>query len=44
MSNIDYVYITINREQKNLGLFDNIEDAINARKLAEIEHYGYNRP
>lgn len=33
-------YIRFNRKQKYLGLYDNLEDAIEARKLAEIQ-YGY---
>lgn len=34
--------IGFNKEVKILGLFDAIEDAIEARKAAEIEFYGYN--
>lgn len=37
-------YITINRKQKNLGLFENLSDAIAARVDAELKYYGYTRP
>lgn len=33
-------YITINGRLKNIGRFDNIEDAIKARKEAEEKYYG----
>lgn len=33
-------YITINQKQKSLGSFDNKQDAINARKLAEEKYFG----
>ena len=33
-------YIKINGKQIHLGLFDDIEDAANARHLAEKEYYG----
>ena len=37
-------YITLNGKQTYLGYFDNIEDAIHARKEAEEKHYkGYIR-
>lgn len=37
-------YITKDGKQKNLGLYNNIEDAIQVRIAAEIEIYGYTRP
>lgn len=37
-------YITVNRKQIHLGVFENYEDAVKAREVAEIEYYGYNRP
>lgn len=37
-------YITVNRKQINLGLFETFEEACRAREQAEIEYYGYNRP
>jgi hypothetical protein len=36
--------ITINRRKKNLGYFDDIEDAIKARKDAEIKYFGVYSP
>lgn len=33
--------INIARKQKHLGLFDALEDAIAARKQAELQHYEY---
>jgi len=39
-----FAYITVNRKQINLGLYDVFEDAVKARKIAEIEYYGYGRP
>jgi dUTP pyrophosphatase len=33
-------YITLNKRKKNLGHFDNIEDAIKAREKAEIIYFG----
>jgi hypothetical protein len=33
-------YISINRKQKKLGRFYDFEDAVNARKKAEINFYG----
>ncbi len=33
-------YITVNKRQKSLGLFDSFDEACAARKLAEQEHYG----
>lgn len=37
-------YITVNKNLIHLGLFENIEDAISARKSAELMYYGYGRP
>lgn len=37
-------YITKDRKQIYLGLFETLEEAIEARKIAEIEVYGYGRP
>ena len=37
-------YITVDRKQINLGVFDEFEDAVTARESAEIEYYGYHRP
>jgi len=37
-------YITVDRKQINLGIYSNIEDAIEARKAGELKYYGYNRP
>ena len=36
-------YITFKGRQISLGVFSNIEEAIERRKMAEIEYYGYNR-
>ncbi len=36
-----FVSISINNKLKNLGRFRNIEDAINARKVAEENHFGF---
>ena len=33
-------YITLHRKQISLGLFEDIKDAINARKDAEIKYFG----
>lgn len=35
------VSISINRKRKSLGSFDKFEDAVNARKKAEVENYYY---
>jgi hypothetical protein len=32
-------YITYNRKRKHLGLFSNLEDAVNARKVAELKYW-----
>lgn len=37
-------YITKDRKQIYLGLFETLDEAIEARKIAEIEVYGYERP
>ena len=37
-------YITVNRKQINLGLYEHFEDAVAARVAAELEVYGYTRP
>lgn len=37
-------YITINRKQKHLGLFDTFEEALTERLKIELETWGYNRP
>lgn len=37
-------YITVDGKQINLGIYSNIEDAIDARKAGELKYYGYNRP
>lgn len=37
-------YITVNRKQINLGLYEHFEDAVSARVAAELEIYGYTRP
>lgn len=37
-------YITVNRKQINLGLYEHFEDAVAARVEAELEIYGYTRP
>jgi hypothetical protein len=35
-----YAMITKNKKQKYLGTFDTIEDAVTARKAAELKYYG----
>lgn len=37
-------YITVNRKQISLGVFDSFQEAVTARESAEIQYYGYNRP
>jgi hypothetical protein len=37
-------YITVNKRQISLGCYDAFELAVDARKAAELEHYGYYRP
>ena len=37
-------YITKDRKQVGLGVFDTFEEAVKAREEAELEIYGYNRP
>lgn len=37
-------YITVDRKQINLGVFETFDEAVEAREKAEIELYGYNRP
>ena len=39
-----FAYITVNGKQISLGLHDIFEDAVTARKNAELEYYGYGRP
>lgn len=39
-----FAYITVNGKQINLGLYQLFEDAVAARKTAELEYYGYGRP
>jgi hypothetical protein len=36
-----FVSISINNKLKNIGRFEKIEDAINARKIAEENHFGF---
>lgn len=36
-------YITVNKKQISLGLFNNIDDAIQVRKKAELQFYGKNK-
>ena len=35
-----FAQIMVNNKTKNLGRFDNIEDAIKARKEAELKYFG----
>ena len=39
-----FAYITVDRKQIGLGFYELFEDAVLARKLAEIKYYGYERP
>lgn len=39
-----FAYITVNRKQINLGFYELFDDAVQARKEAELKYYGYKRP